>query len=85
MQSRLEPIKAVARMVDRRLDNIMAHYHLQLPNAVTEGLNCKMMAINRRVGDYRNVGNSTDVINFYCGGLQLYSLKILMVKRFESL
>jgi transposase len=72
LRSRLEPIKAVARMIDRRLDNIITHCRHQLTNAVTEGLNSKIMAIKRRAGGYRNVENFKDVIYFYCGGLRLY-------------
>jgi transposase len=72
MRSRLGPIKAVARMIDRRLDNIINHCHHQLTNAVAEGLNSKIMAIKRRAGGYRNVRNFKNVIYFYCGGLQLY-------------
>lgn len=72
MRSRLEPIKNVARMMNRRLDNIITHCRHQLTNAVAEGLNSKIMAIKRRAGGYRNVGNFKDVIYFYCGGLRLY-------------
>ena len=40
------------------------HHHCrhQLTNAVAEGLNSKIMAIKRRAGGYRNVGNFKDVI-----------------------
>ncbi len=48
MRSRLEPIKKAARMIDRRLDNMITHCRHQLPNAVAEGLNSKIMAIKRR-------------------------------------
>ncbi|MFN9369972.1 MAG: transposase [Planctomycetia bacterium] len=50
----------------------MTHCRHQLTNAVAEGLNSKIMAIKRRAGGYRNVGNFKDVIYFYCGGLRLY-------------
>ena len=72
MRSRLEPIKNVARMMNRRLDSIITHCRHQLTNAVAEGLKSKIMAIKRRAGGYRNVGNFKDVIYFYCGGLRLY-------------
>ena len=72
MRSRLEPVKKVARMIDRRLDNIITHCRHQLTNAVAEGLKSKIMAIKRRAGGYRNVANFKDVIYFYCGGLRLY-------------
>ena len=72
MRSRLEPIEAVARMIDRRLDDIITRCCHQLTNAVAEGLNSKIMAIKRRAGGYRNVGNFKTAIYFYCGGLRLY-------------
>jgi transposase len=72
MRSRLEPIKAVVRMIDRRLDNIMTHRRHQLSNAAAEGLNSKIMAIKRRAGGYRNDTSLKNVIYFYCGGLRLY-------------
>lgn len=71
MRSRLEPIKAVARMIARRLDNIITHYRHQLNNAVAEGLNSKIMAIKRLAGCYRNVRNFKEVIYFYGGSLRL--------------
>ena len=58
-------------MIDRRLDNIIAHCGHQLTNAVAEGLKSKFMAIKRRAGGYRNVASFKDVIYFYCGGLRL--------------
>ena len=58
MRSRLEPIKAVARMIDRRLDNIITHCRHQLTNAVAEGLNSKIMAIKRRAGATGTSGTS---------------------------
>lgn len=49
-QSRLEPIKDAARMMARRLDNIITHCRHQLTNAVAEGLNSNIMASKRRAG-----------------------------------
>jgi transposase len=72
MRSRLELIKKVARMIERRLDNIITHCRHQLTSAVAEGLNSKIMAIKRRAGGYRNVVNFKAVIFFYCGGLRVY-------------
>jgi len=72
MRSRLELIKAVARMINCCLDNIVTHCRHQLTNAVAEGLNSKIMAIKRRAGGYRNVADFKDVIYVYCGGLRLY-------------
>ena len=63
VRSRLEPTRNVARMMNRRLRNIISHCRHQPTNAVAEGLNSKTMAIKRRAGGYRNVGTSrTDLL-----------------------
>ena len=72
MRCRLEPVKKVARMVKRRLDNVITYCRHRITNGVAEGLNSKIMAIKRRAGGYRNVANFKTVIYFYCGGLKLY-------------
>jgi transposase len=72
LRSRLDPIKAVASMIDRCLDNIITFCRHRLTNVVAEGFNSKIMAIKRRDRGYRNVANFKNVIYFYCGGLQLY-------------
>jgi len=72
MRSQLEPVKAVSRMLSRRLDNVITYCRHQVTNAVAEGLNSKIMAIKRRAGGYRNIENFKTVIYFHCGGLRLY-------------
>ena len=64
--------KAVARMLARRLDNVITYCRHAITNAVAEGLNSKIMAITRRAGGYRNQANFKTVIYFYCGGLRLH-------------
>ena len=71
MRSRLEPVKAVARMLAGRLSNVITYCRHQISNAVAESLNSKIMAIKRRAGGYRNPNNFKTVIYFYCGGLRL--------------
>jgi transposase len=72
IRSRLEPVKQVARMLARRLGNVITYCQHAITNAVAEGLNSKIMAIKRRAGGYRNPRNFKTVIYFYCGGLRLY-------------
>ena len=72
IRSRLEPVKAVARMLARKLDNVITYCGHAITNAVAEGLNSKTMAIKRRAGGYRNPNNFKIVIYFYCGGLRLH-------------
>ncbi len=72
MRSRLEPVKAVARMLAGRLGNVITYCRHKITNAVAEGLNSKIMAIKRRAGGYRNPNNFKTVIYFSCGGLRLH-------------
>jgi transposase len=69
MRERLEPIKAVASMIDRRFDNIITDCRHELTYAVADRLNSENMRINHRAGGYRNAGNFKDVFSFYYGGL----------------
>ena len=71
-RSRLSPVKNLAAMLKRRLDNILNYCNHQITNAVAEGLNSKIMAIKRLAGGYRNKENFKTVIYFFCGGLDLY-------------
>jgi transposase len=72
IRSRLEPVKAVARMLKRRLDNVLTYYRHWITNAVSEGLNSKIMSIKRRAAGFRNRDSFKMAIYFYCGGLDLY-------------
>jgi transposase len=72
VRSRLAPVVAVARMISRKLDNVISYCRHPVTNAVAEGLNSKIMAIKRRAGGFRNIENFRTVIYFHCGGLRLY-------------
>jgi transposase len=52
VRRRLEPVKAVAQMLARRLDNVITDCRHAITNAIAEGLNSKFMAINRLAGGY---------------------------------
>lgn len=72
IHTNLEPLKSVAKAINERLANVVSHCTHGITNAVAEGLNSKIMNINRRVGSYRNRENFKTAIFFYCGGLELY-------------
>ena len=72
IRSRLEPVKKVAAMIKRRLENVITYCTHFVTNAVAEGLNSKIMSIKRRAGGFRNGGNFKNAIYFHCGGLDLY-------------
>ncbi len=71
-RSRLKPVKEVASMLKRHLDNILTYCQHQITNAVAEGLNSKIMAIKRMAAGFRNKENFKTAIYFYCGGLDLH-------------
>jgi transposase len=71
-RSRLEPVRKVAAMIQRRLENVVTYCEHFVTNAVAEGLNSKIMSIKRRAGGFRNAENFKTAIYFHCGGLSLY-------------
>lgn len=71
-RSRLEPVRKVAAMIQRRLENVITYCKHFVTNAVAEGLNSKIMSIKRRAGGFRNAENFKTAIYFHCGGLSLY-------------
>lgn len=70
-RSKLEPVREVASMLRRRLDQVLNYCKHEITNAVAEGLNSKIMAIKRRACGYRNKENFKTAIYFFCGGLDL--------------
>jgi transposase len=72
IRSRLDPVKKVARMIQRHLDGVLRYVHHPITNGVAEGLNSKIMSIKRKAGGFRNAQNFTTAIYFHCGGLDLY-------------
>jgi transposase len=69
IRSQLEPVKRVARMVKRHIDNIVTYCKHPITNAVAEGINSKIMSIKRQSSGFRNRGNFKTAVYFYCGNL----------------
>jgi len=70
-RSRLEPVKEVARMLVRRIENVLSYCRHEITNAVAEGLNSKITAVKHRACGYRNKENFKTAIYFFSGGLDL--------------
>lgn len=70
-RSRLEPVKEVARMLARRIENVLSYCRHEITNAVAEGLNSKITAVKHRACGYRNKENFKTAIYFFAGGLDL--------------
>ena len=69
--SRLEPMKAAARMMKHRLENILTYLKHGITNAVSEALNAKIQWVKYTTRGFRNQQNFTPAIYFHCGGLDL--------------
>jgi transposase len=72
IRSRLEPVKKVARMIKRRLDNILTYLRIPITNAVVEGINSKIQWIKQTARGFRSRENFKTAILFHCGKLNLY-------------
>ena len=70
--SRLRPVIEVARMLKRRLENVMTYFRHRVTNAVLEGLNSKIQTVKKRAYGFRNKESFKTAILFHCGGLDLY-------------
>ena len=71
IRSRLEPIKAKARMIKSHLPNILTYFKHPISNAVAEGLNSKIQTIKANARGYRSFRGFRNSILFYCGDLDM--------------
>lgn len=71
IRSRLEPIKAKARMIKTHLDNILTYFTHGISNAAAEGLNSKIQTVKSNARGYRSFSGFRNSILFYCGGLEM--------------
>jgi transposase len=68
----MKPVIAVARMLKKRLSNMMSYFNHRITNAVAEGLKSKIQTIKKRAYGFRNRENFKLAIYFHCGGLDLH-------------
>ena len=71
IRSRLEPMKAKARMVKSHLPNILTYFKHGISNAAAEGLNSKIQTVKSNARGYRSFQGFRNSILFYCGGLDM--------------
>jgi len=69
--SRLEPIKAKARMIKSHLSNILTYFKHSISHAGAEGLNSKIQTIKAIARGYRSFSGFRNSILFYCGRLNI--------------
>ena len=70
-RSRLPPIIKVAKMLHRRLDNLLSYMRHPITNAAVEGFNSKIQAIKSDARGFRSFVNYRLRILFYCGKLDV--------------
>ena len=73
-RSRLKPIIKVAKMLKRHFENIIVYRCHPITNAVTEGLNSKIQAIQSNARGFRSFLNYRTRILFFLGRLNLHPL-----------
>lgn len=71
VRSRLEPMVEVAKMMKRRLKNILTYLKLQATNAKSEAINAKIQWVKYTARGFRNMANFITAIYFHCGGLNM--------------
>jgi transposase len=70
--SRLTPMAAVAKLIQRHLPNLLTYLRHRLTNAGLEGLNAVIQGIKKTARGFRNAEHFKTAIYFHCGGLDLY-------------
>jgi transposase len=71
-RSKLDPVRAVASMIRRHLPGVVNYCRVRVTNALVEGINSRVSAIQRRACGYRNAEHFKTAVYFFCGGLDLY-------------
>jgi transposase len=71
IRSRLKPIRDVAKMLKRHLENIVTYFRHPITNAATEGFNSRIQSIKSQARGFRAFRNYRTRILFYCGKLDL--------------
>jgi len=72
IRSRLAPVKKVARMCKRHLENLLTFFEHRLTNGPMEGLNNAIQGLIKKAFGYRNRERFRTDIFFHFGGLDLY-------------
>jgi transposase len=71
VRSRLNPIKAFAKMVKAHFAGIMRYFTSRLTSGAMEGINSRIQEVKRRARGFRNVNNFIAMIYLEAAGLEL--------------
>ena len=70
-RSRLEPMKALARTIERHRDGILAWFDSRIANGIIEGINSLVQAVKARARGYRTVRCLANMTYLIAGRLDL--------------
>lgn len=70
--SRLKPMAAVAKLIQRHLPDLLTYLRHRLTNAGLEGVNALIQWVKKTARGFRNAEHFKTAIYFHCGGLDLY-------------
>jgi transposase len=68
---RLEPMVKVAKMIKKRLANVLTYFKHHITNAISEGFNSRIQSLKANARGFRTFDNYRTRILFYCGKLDL--------------
>jgi len=71
IRCRLKPIKRVAKMIKKRIENILSWFRHRISNAAAEGFNSLIQSLKHAARGFRSFANYRTRILFFCGKLQL--------------
>jgi len=67
----LSPVKRVAKMIKKHLENLLSFLVWKISNGVVEGLNSKIQTVKSNARGYRSFESYRIAILFHCGKLEM--------------
>lgn len=67
----LSPVKRVAKMIKKHIENLLSFLVWKISNGVVEGLNSKIQTVKSNARGYRSFESYRIAILFHCGKLEL--------------
>jgi len=68
---RLKPIKKVAKMIEKRIENILSWFRHRISNGASEGFNSIIQSLKSAARGFRSFTHYRTRILFFCGKLKL--------------
>ena len=67
----LAPVRKKAKMIHKRLENILTYFKHRITTGPAEGFNSRIQSLKSSARGFRNFANYRARILFFCGGLEL--------------